>query len=113
MPIQEWSENTLIAQFSDEPLFSEDFESLMRRLDAADSVPDVVVNLQEVSAINSSNLAQLLKLRKKLEEANGRLRICSARDTIWSVFLVTGLDKLFEFTDDVATSLTSLQLEAR
>ena len=111
MPIQEWSESTLIAQFADEPLFSEDFESLMSKLGGTDNGPDVVVNLQEVSAINSSNLAQLLKLRKRLKDTSGRLRICSVTDTIWSIFLVTGLDKLFEFTDDVATSLASLQIE--
>jgi len=31
---------------------------------------------------------------------------------VWSVFMVTGLDKLFDFTDDVATSLASLQIES-
>ena len=113
MPIQEWSESILIAQLADEPLYSEDFELLMRKLSGTDTGPDVVVNLQEVSAINSSNLAQLLKLRKRLEETRGRLRICSVSDTIWSILIVTGLDKLFEFTDDVATSLTSLQIESR
>ena len=29
MPIQEWSESTLIAEMSDEPLFSEDFDALL------------------------------------------------------------------------------------
>lgn len=112
MPIQEWSETTLIAEMSDEPLFSEDFEALMRRLKGAgQSPPDVIVDLKSVSMLNSSNLAQLLKLRKRLLSHDRRLRICAVRDTVWSAFLVTGIDKLFEFTDDVATSLTSLQIE--
>ena len=111
MPIQEWSETTIIAQLSDEPLFSEDFESLMRRVTGTPPTPDVIINLQDVTALNSSNLAQLIKLRDAVERGGSRLRICSLSDTIWSVFLVTRLDRLFEFTDDVTTSLTSLQLE--
>ena len=112
MPLQEWSESTLIAQLSDEPIFSEEFEALFRRLDESGrAMPDVIVNLQGVRALNSSNLTQLLRLRKLLHHAGRRLRICSCSDQVWSVFIVTGLDKLFEFADDVTTSLTSLQIE--
>ena len=112
MPLQEWSESTLIAEMTDEPLFSEDFESLMSRLDScSDSMPDVIVNLLGVSRMNSSNLSQLLRLRKKLLSHGRRLRICSVEDRVWSIFLMTGLEKLFDCTDDVATSLASLQIE--
>ena len=113
MPLQEWSESTLIAELSDEPLFSEEFEALMGRLEeAGDDMPDVILNMLDVSRLNSTNLAQLLRLRKKLLSHERRLRICSVDDSIWSVFMVTGLEKLFEFTDDVATSLASLQIES-
>ena len=113
MPLQEWSESTLIAELNDEPLFSEEFEALMGRLeDAGDDVPDVIVNLLGVSRLNSSNLAQLLRLRKMLLSHERRLRICSVDDSIWSVFMTTGLEKIFEFTDDIATSLASLQIES-
>jgi anti-anti-sigma factor len=74
-------------------------------------MPDVIVNLKDVSRLNSSNLAQLLRLRKLVLSRRRRLRICAVGDIVWSVFLMTGLDKLFEFTDDVATSLASLQIE--
>jgi anti-anti-sigma factor len=114
MPLQEWSESTLIAEMNDEPLFSEDFDSLAVRLEeAGDSMPDVIVNLKGVSRLNSSNLAQLLRLRKIVLAHRRRLRICSVGDIVWSVFLMTGLEKMFEFTDDVTTSLTSLQIEER
>jgi anti-anti-sigma factor len=114
MPLQEWSESTLIAEMSDEPLFSEDFEALAARLEEAKTeTPDVIVNLKDVSRLNSSNLAQLLRLRKLILSRRRRLRICAVQDIVWSVFLTTGLEKLFEFTDDVATSLASLQIEER
>ena len=113
MPLQDWSESTLIAEMNDEPLFSEDFDALMRRLESADGdTPDVIVNLLDVSRLNSSNLSQLLRLRKTLIGRDRRLRICSVGHSVWSVLLVTGLDQLFSFTDDVATSLASLQIES-
>ena len=112
MPLQEWSESTLIAEMNDEPVFSEDFDALATRLEeAGDAMPDVIVNLKAVTRLNSSNLAQLLRLRKMILNKRRRLRICSVGDIVWSVFLMTGLEKLFEFSDDVTTSLASLQIE--
>ncbi len=111
MPLNEWSDDIVIADMFDEPQFSEDVAALMRRLDAAESkAPDVVLNMQGVTYLNSSNIAQLLRLRKKVTGAGKRLRICSVRDSVWGVLLITGLDKIFEFTDDVSTSLASLQM---
>ena len=74
--------------------------------------PSAIVNLAEVDYLNSSNIAQLLRLRKRLAAGGGRLRICSVGDQVWGVILVTGLDKLFEFHDDLALAIASLQLEA-
>lgn len=112
MPIVEWSDRIVIAELSDEPAFSDDMESLFRRLDESeDDLPNVVVNMQGVSYMNSSNISQLLRLRKRLLLGSRRLRLCSVADTVWSEIMVTGLDKILEFTDDVSTSLASLQIE--
>jgi anti-anti-sigma factor len=114
MPITEWSESILIAEVNDEPAFSEDMEGLMRRLEKGDSsLPNVIVDMKSVTYVNSSNIAQLLRLRKKLATGSSRLRVCSVHDAVWSVLLITGLDKVFEFTDDVSTSLASLLIEGR
>ena len=111
MPINQWSDSIVIAELSDEPAFSEDMDALMRRLDEAGEFPDVIVNMQSVSYLNSSNIAQLLKLRKRVIAGSTRLRVCAVNDAVWSVLLITGLDKVFDFTDDVTTSLASLQIE--
>lgn len=112
MPINNWSESIVIAEMSDEPSFSEDMSLLFDHLEETkESPPDVIVNMKSVSYLNSSNIAQLLRLRKKLNSARRRLRICSVPDAVWSELLITGLDKIFDFTDDVSTSLASLQLE--
>jgi anti-anti-sigma factor len=112
MPINEWSESILIAKLSDEPAFSEDMDALILRLDEApEPIPDVIIDAQSVSYVNSSNIAQLLRVRKKLADGRARLRVCAMNDAVWSVIMVTGLDKLFECTEDVATSLASLQIQ--
>lgn len=115
MPINDWSKNIVIAELSDEPAFSDDMDSLLRRLDGATKqagVPDVILDLRGVSYLNSSNIAQLLRLRKKMSLTDRRLRICSVNDPVWSVLLTTGLDAVFSFTEDVSTSLASLQMRA-
>lgn len=112
MSINEWSETILIAELNDEPQFSEDVDALMTRLDdAGDVIPDVIVDMKAVTYMNSSNIAQLLKLRKRLQGAGSRLRVCAVNNAVWSVLLITGLDKIFDFTDDVTTSLASLQID--
>lgn len=116
MSLNEWSEDIVIAETRDEPVFSEDMSSLMSIVDDAEQgsreMPDVVVNLAEVDYLNSSNIAQLLRLRKRLAAGGGKLRVCSVGDQVWGVILVTGLDKLFDFHDDLALAIASLQLEA-
>ena len=42
--------------------------------------------------------------------ADSRLVLCGAGTQVWGVFLVTGLDKIFEFSDNVSTALATLQL---
>lgn len=112
MPLLDWSDSIIIAELNDEPSFSEELDVLVNRLDAIEGTPpDVIADMKAVTYLNSSNIAQLLKLRKKLQGRDGRLRVCSVCDPVWSVLLITGLDKIFEFTDDVSTSLASLQIE--
>ena len=111
MPLTQWSETIVIIELSDEPALSEDMDGFMRRLDTyGGGMPDVIVDLRGVTYLNSTNIAQLLRLRKRVMEAGRRLRVCAVSDSVWSVFLITGLDQLFEFTDDVSTSLASLQI---
>lgn len=111
MPTSEWSDQILITVLRDEPVFSEDMETLMARLDGAgDELPNVVINVGEVTYMNSSNIAQLLKVRKKLIDGGTRLRLCAVNDQVWGVMLATGLDSVFDFTEDVSTALASLQI---
>jgi len=109
MPLQRWSDRIIIAHLQDDPQFTDDLNGLFDLLEESPDI-DVVLNLAEVSFLNSSNIAKLLKLRKMVTSNGRRLLLCGINTHVWGVFLVTGLDKIFKFADDVTTGLASLQL---
>jgi len=110
MTVEQWSENVLLGELADDPQFTDD---LAGALDTCERQPhtDVLLNFGNVNYLNSSNIAKLLKLRKLVMLTNQRrLKICGINTHVWGVFLVTGLDKIFEFVDDVPSGLATLQM---
>ena len=110
MGIQKWSDEITVVELSDDPQFTDDMTALMDEMES--SATDVVLNFSAVGFINSSNVAKLLRLRKVLVAAGRRLILCDVNTQVWGVFLVTGLDKIYEVTNDVSTALATLQLGA-
>jgi anti-anti-sigma factor len=108
----EWSKDIVVCDLGEEPELSEELGDLFQRLqEQGGETPSVVLNLAGVSYLNSSNLAQMLRLRKTLVERGGRLKLAAVADPVWSIMLLTGLDKVFQFAPDKATAIASLQLE--
>jgi anti-anti-sigma factor len=111
MAIEDWSERVIIAHLAPEPQFSDDVQTIAQRVAANPRQPrDVVLDFAALRFVNSSQIAQLLKLRKDLSAAGMRLVLCGVDAQVWGSFLVTGLDKIFEFSDAVPTALATLQL---
>jgi len=119
--INEWSDDIHIAELQDDPSFSEDLSNLTLRYQATiDAVkagrdrpetPNLVLDLRHVHFLNSTNIAQLLRLRKVAMTAGARVRVCSVSDRIWGVLLATDLDRIFDFSEDVTTALAALQMQ--
>lgn len=107
----EWSDNILLANLSDEPALSEELSLVIDKINDAPEAPHTVLDFRSVSYVNSSNIAQLLRLLKLLGEHDRQMRICGVSDEVWSVMLVTGLDKVFTFAPDTLTALAGLQLD--
>ena len=109
----EWSDQIEVVDLADEPDLSDDLLNTYNKLAAMpDSErPSLVLNLQAVTYLNSSNIAQMLRLRKLMIESDRKLKVCSVADAVWSIMLLTGLDKVFEFTPDKATAIAGLQLD--
>ena len=108
MTIQNWSDEIIVAEMADDPQFADEMAALAEML--AGKGANVVLNLGAVSFINSSSISRLLRLRKQMLASGKRLIICGVNDQVGGVFVVTGLDNIFEFTKDVATALAKLQL---
>ena len=90
----------------DEPDFSEDTDTLILKLrEGNEPFPHVIVDLQNVATLNSSNLGALIEIKKILQTKDRRMVICNISDPIWSTMLATGLDQVFEFIEDTTTAL--------
>jgi len=109
---KDWSDNIVIEDLSEEPTLSEELSTLILQVEKADGrVPHVVLNFGGVSYLNSSNLAQLIRLRNLMKEQEASLKLCSMQEEVKSIFTLTGLDKIFRFAPDPMTALAGLQLE--
>ena len=122
MPINEWSDSIQVVELQNDPSFADDMAVLATGYQrAADDLKagragararDLVLDMRHVQFLNSSNIAQLLRVRKLAQLAGARIRICSVSDRIWGVLLATDLDRIFDFSEDVTTSLAALQMGA-
>ena len=111
MPVEQWSDTILLAELTDDPQFTDDLAQLLEQCGTS-PLCDVLLNLADVQHLNSSNLAKLLKLRKLVAITNQRrLKLCSINAHVWGVFLVTGLDRIFEVAEDLPTGLAGLQMK--
>ncbi|MCO6437186.1 MAG: STAS domain-containing protein [Phycisphaerae bacterium] len=112
MSIERWSDNILVVDLQDDPAFTDDLNALIDQGEA-DGQTAVILDFKGVNYVNSSNIAKLLKLRKKLLTEKRRLVLCEINTNVWGLFLVTGLDKVFEFTDNVAIALAGVQMASQ
>ena len=109
----DWSDNIVIANLADEPALSDELSMICERVEEAgekDPTPHAVLDFHEVSYVNSSNIAQLLRLRKNLEARGRQLILSAVAEEVMSVLVVTGLNKVFEFAPDLITAIASIQI---
>src|ERR1017187_4823771 len=108
MTIQNWSDTITVVELTDDPQFSDELNALIESYE--DKPCDVALNLSGVGFINSSNISKLLRLCKLILSRQRKLVLAAVTTQVWGVFLVTGLEKIFEFTKDMSTALATLQL---
>lgn len=107
MSVQRWNEETLVVTLADDPLISEDMDEIDALVKGG--CCDIVLDLTGLAHLASSGISKLLRLRKKMNESGRRLVLCSPCDRVWTVFLATGLEGIFEFANNVSESLARLQ----
>lgn len=110
MGIQNWSEGIILVNLAPEPQLSEELDAVTDIVSKAGN-KNIVIDFSKVEIITSSSLAKLLKLRKLLVETNHKAVFCGVSVKTKAIFLVTGLETVFEFVDDQFSALASLQIE--
>jgi len=111
MTVENWSDGILLVELQDDPAFTDDINAAADKV-KKDPKLDILVSFAGVNYLNSSNLAALLRLRKQVTISNQRrLVLCSVNTHVWGLFLTTGLNKTFEFADEVSLGLASLNME--
>jgi anti-anti-sigma factor len=112
MAVEHWSETVLLAELADDPQYTDDLTAIIEQC-TNNTQLDVLLNFANVNYLNSSNIAKLLKLRKAVTITNERkLKLAGINRQVWGVFLVTGLDHIFDVVEDVSTGLASLQISS-
>ena len=94
MSLTNWSETIVIAELQDEPSLSEDLSALAARFEQDGDHRDVVLDLAEVNYLSNEC----------------RMKVTGCTNSVWGIFLTTGLDKVFDFVDDKLMALATLQM---
>ncbi len=80
--------------------FQKDLLNLVRK------DPDtIVVDLKDVSYMDSSGVASLVKVLSRVRKSDGRLVLTSLSDRVRSIFEITRLDTVFEIVDSQEEAL--------
>jgi anti-sigma B factor antagonist len=69
----------------------------------------LIVDFSTVQFLTSSVLGLLIRLSKKVYEAQGKLRLCSISPKILEIFRITRLDKIFEIFPNVDEAMIGLK----
>jgi len=70
---------------------------------------DVIIDFSGVEIINSSNISNLLILHNLLQNSEHRLILCNVATVTKCIFVVAGLNEIFNFVDDRSSALATVQ----
>ena len=65
----------------------------------------LVINLEDVSYIDSSGIGTLVEVFRRVKGYQGQLSLCGLNERVYSVFEITKLDHFFKIFDSEAEAL--------
>ncbi len=86
------------------PSLRVEFNSLLKKKEKA-----ILINLKQVSYIDSSGLATFVELLQKMSAYGGKLKLSGLGRSIRNVFEVSRLDGVFSILDSEAGALKSFE----
>src|SRR5882757_720305 len=66
----------------------------------------LVVDLSDVSYIDSAGLAALIEAMQKVEDYGGKFALAGLQETVRSIFEISRLDQVFQIFPDVDTAMS-------
>jgi anti-anti-sigma factor len=109
MGIQDWSEDIVLVDLPQEPEVGDELQAISEIVRKRGNC-NVVMDFSNVDIITSSSLSKLLRLRKLLVDCGHQLVFCNVAAATKGIFMITGLDGVFEFVGDKFIALASLQV---
>ena len=67
----------------------------------------MVINFEKVSYVDSSGLATIVEIFKKLRAYGGALKLVNLSPKVKGLFEITKLEKLFDISDDEEEAIKS------
>jgi anti-sigma B factor antagonist len=113
MTIEYVEGEVIVATLTDEKILEESqiqaLESSFLPLVEENNPIKLVVDFSQVRFLTSSVLGLLIRLSKKIYEAEGVLRLCCIQPKIYEIFKITRLDKIFEIFPSRQEALEGLR----
>ena len=73
-------------------------------------VTKMLINMEDVQYLSSAVLGKLISLHKTLRMKKGLLKLCNIAPSIYEVFEITRLDKVFDIYDSEDEALTAFRV---
>lgn len=105
-------DNAAVIAFTEERLLEEKDiqavqESIMSVIDQAQKI-NMILDFENVKFLSSAVLGLLIRVSKKIYEQDGQLRLCNITPSIYEVFKITRLTKVFDIYKNLDDAVESL-----
>jgi len=109
MRIQNLTKDVLLIELpSKGPKLAQELKAVNETI-SRESNHDVIIDFSRVEIINSSNISNLLIMHNLLQDSGHRLIFCNVATVTKCIFVVAGLDKVFDFANDQQAALKAIQ----
>lgn len=108
----DWNAKVVVHRLGDGPSLSPDLVAALERLSNPETARPLVLDFSDVTYMASSHLAEVLRIRKRAAERRTGLVLCGLSENIWSVMLLTGLDRILRTAPSAHAAQQMLLVEA-
>lgn len=108
MAIESLQDNLIVVDLPKEPETGDELKKVTELVRERGGC-DVIIDFSGVDIVVSSSLSGLLELRKLVADCGQRVICCGVATSTKGIFAVTGLEPVFEFTDDKSAALQAIE----